>query len=233
MLVFHTLYTMSYLYGFSFALDLVRFFSPGIPIVAGSFLVIAGISSDLSHSNLIRGLKLLGISLGITLVTALMFPDLAIWFGMLHLMACCMLLFALLEPLLRHIPVWLGVLLAVVLFACTYSIGRGVLGIPGLFTLQLPSSLYEFGWLFPLGLPSANFSSADYFPLFPWSCLFFAGTYLGRYAKAGRFPRFMYKLRVPPLSWLGRHALIIYVLHQPVIYGVLWALTQLFPSLAH
>lgn len=233
MLVFHTLYTMSYLYGFSFALDLVRFFSPGIPIVAGSFLVIAGISSDLSHSNLIRGLKLLGISIGITLVTVLLFPDLSIWFGMLHLMACCMLLFSLLEPLLRHIPTWVGVLLSALLFACTYSIGSGVFGIPGLFTVQIPHELYELNWLFPIGIPAPGFSSADYFPLLPWSFLFFLGTYLGRYAKAGKFPQFMYKRRLLPFSWLGRHALIIYVLHQPVIYSLLWVLTQIFPSLAH
>lgn len=29
----------------------------------------------------------------------------------------------------------------------------------------------------------------------------------------------MYRSQVPQLSWLGRHALLLYLIHQPVIYG--------------
>ena len=42
---------------------------------------------------------------------------------------------------------------------------------------------------------------------------------VGRLAKAGKFPAWTYPSRVPFFSFLGRHALLIYVLHQPVIYG--------------
>ena len=46
------------------------------------------------------------------------------------------------------------------------------------------------------------------------------GTYLGRWARDGKFPNFTYRLRFSSLSWLGRHALILYIVHQPLIFGV-------------
>ena len=42
------------------------------------------------------------------------------------------------------------------------------------------------------------------------------------WAKEGRFPRWMYRSRLPWLSWLGRHTLVIYVVHQPVVFGLCW-----------
>lgn len=64
------------------------------------------------------------------------------------------------------------------------------------------------------------FYSTDYFALLPWLFLFWAGYFL--YGVVGR--RRMEPLRrsvCPPLGWLGRHSLLLYLLHQPVIYGVL------------
>ena len=37
---------------------------------------------------------------------------------------------------------------------------------------------------------------------------------------------------VPFLSWLGRHALVIYVVHQPVIYGISWLVTMILSSVS-
>ena len=57
-------------------------------------------------------------------------------------------------------------------------------------------------------------------PLLPWLFLFWAGYFL--YGVVGR--QRMEPLRrsgCPPLGWLGRHSLLLYLLHQPVIYGVL------------
>ena len=58
------------------------------------------------------------------------------------------------------------------------------------------------------------------FPLLPWLFLFWAGYYL--HPLVGR--KRMEPLRrsvCPPLGWLGRHSLVLYLLHQPVIFGVL------------
>lgn len=66
------------------------------------------------------------------------------------------------------------------------------------------------------------FYSADYFGLLPWLFLFWVGYYLHK--AVGR--RRMEPLRrsvCPALGWMGRHSLLLYLLHQPVIYGVLSA----------
>mgnify|MGYP000140474712 CR=1 FL=1 len=54
----------------------------------------------------------------------------------------------------------------------------------------------------------------------PGFFLFFCGTYIGRWARNGKFPDFTYRLRFTSLSWMGRHALILYLIHQPLIFGV-------------
>ena len=80
-------------------------------------------------------------------------------------------------------------------------------------------------WLYPLGL--GEFEGADYFPLLPWLFCFLAGSFAGVWAKAGKFPGWMYKSRARWLSWLGKHTLVIYVVHQPVIFGLCWLVALL------
>ena len=90
------------------------------------------------------------------------------------------------------------------------------------YRLELPRALYDAGFLFPLGLHPLIFASADYYPLLPWIFLFLAGYWLGEAFLQRRVPEFCYREHLPALGWIGRHALIIYLVHQPVVYGVLW-----------
>ena len=65
----------------------------------------------------------------------------------------------------------------------------------------------------------------DYFPILPWIFLFIAGYFLNRILKArGWDEKFFARGNVPVLNWLGRHTLPIYLIHQPVLYGLgmLW-----------
>ena len=57
--------------------------------------------------------------------------------------------------------------------------------------------------------------------LLPWIFLFLAGYWLGEAFLQRRAPEFCYREHLPALGWIGRHALIIYLAHQPVVYGVL------------
>lgn len=225
MVFYHGFYTLAFLMGQSWGEWLYRFFMPAEPWFAGLFIFIAGISSNLTHSNLVRGVKLLGVALLVTLATAIAVPDELIVFGILHFLSVCMIAFGLLQLLRRRLGrteeppfrLW-PVVVCAVLFIVTRYLASGYLQIPFLLRVFLPSGWYQ-AWLAPLGLPGPGFSSADYFPLLPWCFVFAAGTVVGRLAKAGKFPAWMYPSRVPFFSFLGRHALLIYVLHQPVIYG--------------
>ena len=95
---------------------------------------------------------------------------------------------------------------------CSWAIGsshcRGVL-YANYFTAYL--GFYPFG-----------FFSTDYFPLIPWLFLFWAGFYLHHLAeRTAQSLRPLRRSVCPPLGWLGRNSLMLYLLHQPVIYGVL------------
>ena len=93
--------------------------------------------------------------------------------------------------------------------------------------LMLPQSLYANYFTAFFGFYPDWFYSADYFGLLPWLFLFWAGYYLHK--AVGR--RRMEPLRrpvCPALGWMGRHSLLLYLLHQPVIYGVLSAAAVLF-----
>ena len=230
MVFFHGFYAMSDFFSLKAGTVLYDFFLPAEPWFAGLFILISGICCRLSHSNALRGAKLLGVSAGVTLVTLgavwVGILDYPIWFGILHLLAVSMLLFALLDRigLMNKIPPLVGFFVLLVLFVLTYSIDEGTIGIPYVFSVRLPQSLYFTNWLAPLGFHAHRFSSSDYFPILPWTLLFLAGSFLGVYARSGRFPRIFYRRHCRPAAFVGRHALLIYLAHQPVIYGILWIL---------
>lgn len=227
MVFYHGFYTLAYLYNIEAGMILLRFFMPAEPYFAGLFMLISGISSDLSHSNLKRGLRLLAIALAVTLVTGLIVPDELIVFGILHFLSVCMILYGLAQPFADRFRFsWIAVFACALLFVCTMGIPRGYVGLSPQLGVLLPDSLYRTNWLAPLGIYNESFRSSDYFPLFPWIFVFTAGTVLGKLAREERFPAFMYPSRVPFFSWLGRHALILYIAHQPVIYGVCWLVSS-------
>lgn len=193
------------------------------------FIFICGISCHLSHSNWQRGLKLAAIAVGMSAVLYFLMPENMIWFGVLHCLAVCILLYAGLARPLNKIPALLALPLWAVAALFTWDLGRvggTYIGLPGLFTLEIPAAISSIKWLLPFGL-TLSFGG-DYFPLLPWVFVFFCGTVFGRWAKEGKFPRCLYKDRFSWLSWLGRRTLWIYVLHQPVIYGVCWLIAHFF-----
>lgn len=228
MIFYHGFYTAGFLFGNEVGAYFFRFFMPAEPFFAGLFMFISGIACNLSHSNLFRGLKLLALALGVTLVTWLAVPEDIITFGILHFLAVCMILAGLLKPVVdRYRFSWIPVAVCAVLYLCTRNIEKGFLGPCAPLLLPLPQVLYATNWLAPLGMHGSSFASADYFPLLPWIFVYAAGVFVGKLAKAGKFPELSYRSQVPPLSWMGRHALILYLVHQPVIYGAFLLLSRL------
>lgn len=224
MVFYHAFYSVGLIFNVPFFVSLLKFFMPAEPFFAAIFIIISGISSNLSHSNLSRGTKLFVVAMAVTLVTAIVEPKYIIQFGVLHMLSISMLIYGLLQKPLSKIPRIFGMIFFGLLFIISYCVPYHYLGIPNLFAIKLPSVLYSTSFLYPIGFPNAHFFSSDYFPLIPWLFAFLFGTYIGKYAAEERFPKFTYKSHIPFFSFLGRHALLIYIIHQPIIFGITYAI---------
>jgi uncharacterized membrane protein len=177
---------------------------------AGVFIFLSGLSSQLSRSNVKRGLKVLVIALIITAVT--WFMDMQILFGILHLLGFCMVFYGLTRGLWDAIPRAMAPLIYVALLVGS-----------ALAVKYLPSAnpyIWMFGWF------TQGFYSSDYFPIFPWVFVFLSGAWAGYYVKERLLPARFYELKIPLLPAVGRRSLLIYVLHQPVLYGAVTALAH-------
>lgn len=226
MVVYHALYDVTNIFGYN--IPLFGFLSLLEPPFAAAFILLAGISSRFSHNNFRRGLKVLAFGLLITAFTLAFIPSEAIYFGILHFLGCAILLFELVKPAVDRIPKKAAAAVWAVLFILTYNMPRAhVIGIPGLFGITLPAALQNTPHLYALGFPDANFFSADYFPMIPWFFVFLIGTVVGVPIRQHKLPEKFYTARVPFLADVGRNTLLIYVLHQPVIYGLLFVIFKI------
>lgn len=228
MVFYHAFYICGSFFEWTWASDLFDFFMPVQPWFAGIFIFICGFSCSLSKSNLKRGAVLLGIAVGFTLVTAFLLPALGfvgteIYFGILHMLAASILIYALLEKKLARFSPFAGILLCAVLFAFTGGISDGELGYGNLIRFSLPEELYENNWLMPLGIYSSSFYSADYFPIFPNIFVFFSGVFAGKYYYVKGYPEWCYPERIPFFGFLGKKSLIVYVIHMPMIFAFAYA----------
>lgn len=173
------------------------------------FVVLSGLCVTLGSHPVRRGLQVFGCAMAITAVTRTMaewnflHPTLIIRFGVLHLLGLAMVLW----PLFRKLPTWLLAVLGAAILALGY---------------WLKTVTVSVGWLFPLGLMAPGFSSGDYFPLAPFLGWFFLGAVLGRKIyrkKRSIFPDFSKNFGF--FCWCGRHSLLLYLLHQPILYGII------------
>ncbi len=189
-------------------------FDPLQYFFAGLFILISGVSSNFSHSNVARGLKTLGIALVITLVTY--FMNMPIVFGILHFLGTCMLLYGLtqkgFQKLNEKLP-WLVPALCLVAIVLTARFANGVY-------TETPHL-----WMF--GLITPEFESADYFPLLPWMFVFLLGTWAGKYVREGKLPKWFYEAKIPFFPAVGRKSLLIYVAHQPILYALTMLIVHL------
>lgn len=173
------------------------------------FVILSGICVTLGTHNIRRGLIVAGGAAVISLVTIVLFDkDLYILFGVLHLLAFCMLTYS----LYRKFPV-----------AVIFVLGAAIIALG----LWFDTYYVENPYLFMLGLHTETFSAGDYFPIFPYLGYFMIGVVLGKTVykkKESLFPKVNENL--PPirfLSFCGRQSFLIYLLHQPIVYGLCMA----------
>lgn len=225
MAAYHLCYDLNYMFGFDWEwYDSIYGYIWQQSIVIG-FVLIAGFSALLSRQPLKRGLEIFACGLLITVVTLIFMPDFIIIFGVLSLIGCCYIIVGASKKLLKKIHPFFGMVVCLLCFIFTKNLPKGYLGLGSWELYQFPDELYSVhGMVF--GFRPENFVSSDYVPLFPWLFLFLCGFFLGRLVLEGKsLPN---GKNLPLLAFLGRHSLVFYMLHQPIIYGLLWLLQPIY-----
>ncbi len=188
-------------------------------VIASIFIFLAGVSLILSYSRskikgrevykkfIFRGLKTFSYGLLITFVTWLFFPKEFIIFGILHFIGLSIILSMLFLNIGRNKTIFFALLF----------IAAGI---------YLQGFVFDSPWLLWLGFMPHNFQTFDYFPLMPWFGVVLLGILTGNllYPKGRRCFRFYDKISIAePLCLIGRHSLLIYLLHQIVLIVLLYA----------
>jgi uncharacterized membrane protein len=221
MIVYHLVFDLNY-----FGLYTTNLDSPPVLLflypISTMFLLLVGISLTVSYSRahkklskrqlrlkfLKRGTGVFGLGLIITLVTWVYPHNGFIMFGVLH---CIGLSILLAYPLIRfrNLPLILGVLCIIL----------------GVF-LRI-TVVVDFPWLLWLGFIPSLFFTLDYFPLLPWFGVVLMGIFLGNSLYQNNKRKFSLLdhsefIVNRWLCFLGRHSMIIYLLHQLIIVGLLY-----------
>lgn len=219
MIVFHFVWNLA---AFGFYMDTRSLISSPWQIFArttGSiFIFVMGLSLTLSYrqtmkttgrSNLLikfikRGFQIFGVGMVITLVMHFTGTGCVV-FGILHLIGISIILS---YPLLKA-PRFAVLAIAPFVLALGFYIS---------------GFWIDTFWFVPLGFKMKGVGMSDYYPIFPWFGFALLGIFAGDiFYKDGirkfSLPEIGESLIVRKIRFLGRHSLVIYLVHQPLLYG--------------
>lgn len=219
MIAYHFSWNMVYMYGAKWS----WYRSTGAYIwqqsICWTFIILSGFCWSMGKQPLKRGCMVFGGGLLVTAVTIAVMPQNRVVFGVLTCIGSCMLLLIPVDKYLRRIPAELGLIGSFGLFLILRNVNRGFLGFEIWNLVALPRSCYQNLLTAYIGMPPVNFYSTDYFSLVPWFFLFVTGYFLyGICKKYELLGRSIFQKRIPLVDYLGKHSLLVYLLHQPVIY---------------
>jgi uncharacterized membrane protein len=116
-------------------------------------------------------------------------------------------------------------------------VARPLVGVPGL-ALALGAAMIAVGNLVShpvfdapvlsvIGLRTSKPPTEDYVPVLPWAGATLLGVAAARYALTPAVTTALTRVRAPRiLAWMGRHSLAIYLVHQPLLFSLLWVVTS-------
>ena len=215
MVVYHALWDLVYIHGVS----LPWYRSAGATAwqlsIRWAFILLSGFCFSLGKRKLRRGLTVFGCSVAVSLVTVWLVPDATILFGVLCLLGFAMVVTVPLDRLFRRIPPGVGLLGSGLLFVFCER-------------FPWPRLLYANHFTAFLGFPPRGFFTTDYVPVLPWIFAFWMGYFLFGLVQKADGLRYFSGVRIPVAEWLGRHSLIIYMAHQPLLYGLFYLIFLLF-----
>jgi uncharacterized membrane protein len=177
-------------------------------LIAGSFLFLSGIGLWLVHGQSIRWpafwrrtARIAGAALLVTVASIWLVPGGPIWFGILHAIAVT----GVVGLLALRLP-WPAILaLAALIFAIGWS---------------YRSAAFDPIWLVWTGLAETRPAMGDYVPLLPWAAPALAGIAFARALRIDLWHRRAPSDLLDRLTFPGRHTLVIYLIHQPILIGL-------------
>lgn len=216
---------------YHFVFDLVYFGAYRATMYAGpwqlfarsigtTFIFLLGVSLTLRYNQLqpklggrqlflkflLRGAKIFGWGLVITVVTYFILERGMVVFGILHLLGLSTIL------------------------AYSFLRSRWASLVAGLVVIGLGfyarSTVSASPWLLWLGVKQIGRYMVDYYPLIPWFGVALLGVFAGFTLYPGGSPRFSlpdvsHTAPIRGLTFLGRHSLLIYLIHQPIMLAIL------------
>lgn len=210
----------------------------------GCFVFLCGFSTGLSRSNLLRGFRLAVIAAMVTVVTRGMelvinMHGVTINFGVLHTLSFCILCYALCAEGAKRFTLFklpgraynLCDVFVLALFACTavltvtHSINPYYYRPEYMFDSLADMNMEQF-FTYALGFHK-TLASSDYIPILPWLAVFMTGAF----AAPSVYRRRRYsdkKQKSDLITLIGKHSLIVYIVHQPVIYAIMYIIGVIF-----
>jgi uncharacterized membrane protein len=199
MAAYHLFFDLNYLGILSLDVSSI-FFVLFQRIIAVLFLGVVGISLAIGKKtfpeNAKRAAFLAAVAAGITIATAVYPGYGAIYFGIIHFIAIAVFF----GYFFREFGE-LNLLFSFAILAIWF-VGK--------------NTVSGSAFLIPFGFPPADFYTLDYFPLLPWFAVVLLGIWLGKTRFWGKIGSGK-KEDAKKICWVGRHALAIYLMHQPVL----------------